>query len=91
MIASSGYYVDLNQEPSYLFLHPGISVIPGRAFRGIEVEFKAGYGTDGSAVPEALKSAIKEQALEMFDTRSMATELSDKIRLLLRPFKVMRA
>ena len=62
------YFVDL--PAGRLVLRTG-SVWPplSRAANGFEVTYRAGYGADGSSVPEEIKLAIKQLALHWYEYR----------------------
>ncbi|MFH1998721.1 MAG: head-tail connector protein [Planctomycetota bacterium] len=89
VLSSEYYYVDNRAEPGRVYLMPDASICTTRAHRGVEIEYLAGYGATGASVPESIRQAIKQLALELYETREADTELSDKVKRLLRPFKVV--
>lgn len=66
--ASANYRVDLYSVPArvgpiYGGSYPGIQPVTN----AITVEYKAGYGTAGTAVPEALRQAVMMVASDLFE------------------------
>lgn len=74
---SSNYFVDTAREPGRLALRSGATwPIPSRLTNGILVEYVVGYGADGSAVPEAIKTAIRQLVAHWFAHRGDVTTIS---------------
>ncbi|SDT98968.1 head-tail connector protein [Stappia sp. ES.058] len=64
-------------------------------FNGIEVEFTAGYGADGDAVPPALRQAILVLVAHWFDNRAAGFDLATAAvpvgwSALLEPYRMLR-
>lgn len=72
-IASANYIVDIASEPGRIALAPD-KTWPGVQDRinAVTVEFIAGYG-DPSAVPERIKTAIKQLVGHWYENREAAT------------------
>ncbi|HEU0118811.1 MAG TPA: head-tail connector protein [Alphaproteobacteria bacterium] len=70
---SSNYFVDTIREPGRLALRSGATwPVPSRLTNGIMVEYIAGYGNDGTAVPEVIKTAIRQLVSHWYEHRGEA-------------------
>jgi uncharacterized phiE125 gp8 family phage protein len=87
VVSSSLYYTDTRIEPGVVYLKSGAAITPGRSHRGIEVEFKAGYGLKATDVDEQLRTALIDAAVLMWEER--AQELTENGMGLLFPYKVI--
>lgn len=91
------YYLDANARPPRVALRFGYvwPVVTYRVRDAMIAEFIVGYGASGSAVPEAIKSAIKTLAMFMYSHRGDcdAGEAMEKSGAagFLKPFKVMKS
>jgi len=86
-VDSSNYWIDTNAKPGVLYLKDGVSVTTTRSQRGIEVEYKAGFGTDADDVPNDFKAAVLQAAADIYDTG--AVELSMKATAALGLLRVL--
>ncbi|MDX9690354.1 MAG: hypothetical protein EOM37_04820 [Proteobacteria bacterium] len=70
---SNNYYGDTLSQPGRLVLREG-AVWPdfSRCANGMVITYRAGYGEDPDAVPEAIKLAIKQLALHWYEYRGEA-------------------
>lgn len=94
--SADNYYVDDKREPARLILRsdaqwPNFD----RVANSMAIEYVAGYGADASAVPEAIKLAIKQLALHWYEYRGEAIEGSSvnkpplTVEALLEPYRVV--
>lgn len=71
---SANYYVDTAHEPGRLALRAGaVWPVPTRAANGLMIEYAAGYGADADAVPEAIKTAIRQLVAHWYEHRGEAS------------------
>lgn len=70
VVDASLYSLDLRAMPGIIRFASGGQSSPGRSFRGIEIEYKTGYGDTANDVPADVKTAILTVATEMWDRRS---------------------
>jgi uncharacterized phiE125 gp8 family phage protein len=74
---SGNYFVDTAREPGRLALRSGAAwPVPGRAANGFMIEYGAGYGDEGSDVPEPIRLAIKQLAAHWYEHRGEAVIMS---------------
>lgn len=93
---NANYYVDVAAQPGRIVLRDG-AVWPDlkRAANGMMVAYEAGYGDDGSAVPEDVKLAIKQLAAHWYENRGEAITVSAPalvpmtVQALLTPYRLM--
>lgn len=72
--ANSNYFVDTVRQPGRLALRMGaVWPVPTRLSNGIIITYVAGYGTDGSLVPEPIKTAIRQLVTHWYEHRGEAT------------------
>ncbi len=93
--ATTNYYVDTVREPARIVLRDGGSWPTDlRNANGIEVNYTAGYGTNTTDVPEAIRVAMLEYITFLYEHRGedegRATKISPMISNLLQPFIIMR-
>lgn len=86
-VDSGGYWADTNVEPAVVHLKPGVSLLPARDIRGIEIEYKAGYGADADTVPEMYKVALMFAANDLYESRRPV--LSAAARAMLTSFEII--
>jgi hypothetical protein len=73
--SASNYYVAKRHGFGRLIRQAGVSwPIPGRDRAGIVITFTIGYGASASAVPAALRQAIKMLVQHWYDNRAPASE-----------------
>jgi len=71
---SSNYFVDTIRQPGRLTLRLGATwPVPSRLANGIIIDFIAGYGTDGTAVPQVIKTAISQLVTHWYEHRGEAS------------------
>jgi uncharacterized phiE125 gp8 family phage protein len=76
----TGFYIDKASEPARIFPAPGLSwptsllTVPNC----VGIHFTAGYGTDASAVPQSILTAIKQLVAYWYENRESSTELNLK-------------
>jgi uncharacterized phiE125 gp8 family phage protein len=61
-----------------------------RTVGGIEIEYDAGFATDASDLPVALRLATLQIVASLYDARQGQTPMPDSARALVRPFAPMR-
>jgi uncharacterized phiE125 gp8 family phage protein len=70
---SSNYFVDTIRVPGRLALRLGsVWPVPSRLSNGIMIEYVAGYGNDGTSVPEQIKTAIRQLVSHWYEHRGEA-------------------
>ncbi len=87
------YVVDTSQDQmGRIWLKPGCSWPDHRKFASFIISGKAGYGTDASAVPAPLKTAILLTLAILYENRGQVESqtLIDSISALCWPYRVMR-
>ena len=68
--ATSNYFVDTSREPGRLVLRSGSTwPSPTRVAYSLIITYVAGYGPDGSSVPEPIKAAIRELVGHFYEHR----------------------
>lgn len=90
------YGLDSSSVPARLYLKTGQIWPTGtRDFDALKIRFVAGYGTAGSAVPESIRSAMKQIISFLYENRGDG--LADSIgkmpagaRILLDPYRILR-
>lgn len=93
--ATSNYYVDTARVPSRIVLRDGGSWPTDlRNANGIEVTYVAGYGSNRSDVPEAIKTAMLQYIINLYEHRGddEGRNLNPPMMVtsLLQPYVVMR-
>ena len=91
-IAANRFTVFANSEP------PAILALdrpmPGRAYAGIEIDVRLGFGEAASDVPETIRLAIRRLVTLWYENRGDAHDpqagIPPQIRALLRPFRRIR-
>ena len=89
------YFVDTVREPGRLALRCG-SVWPcaSRLTNGIVITYVAGYGSNGAAVPEPIKTAIRQLVAHWYEHRGdvdTAASVPLVIQALLDPYRIRYA
>ncbi len=94
-LAETDYQVDLAGNPARLRFKAGVTG-PLRDLNGIEIDFKAGYGSAASAVPAGLQTAILMLVGFWYERRTMLEEdrltglMPHGFEAALSPYKVLR-
>ena len=90
--ASSNYYVRTLTDPGQIVLRQGSTppINTARWSGGIEIEYKAGYGTAATSVPAAIKEAIKLWATLVYENRLPIQEPPKEAKLLLNYYKIYK-
>lgn len=89
-----GYKADLSVQPAQLVIGPGTILTDGRNLRQanldhVQVQFVAGYGTDGSTVPQPIRTAILLITAFLYENRGDAGgEMPRAARWLLDPYRL---
>lgn len=74
---SANYFVDTVRQPGRLALRLGSTwPVPTRITNGIIITYVAGYGSDGTYVPEPIKTAIRQLVTHWYEHRGEAPQLS---------------
>jgi uncharacterized phiE125 gp8 family phage protein len=69
----SNYFVDTVREPGRVALRMGaVWPVPTRLANGIMIEYVAGYGDDGSSVPQVIRTAILQLVSHWYEHRGEA-------------------
>jgi uncharacterized phiE125 gp8 family phage protein len=73
---------------------PSLRPAPGRAFGGLEIDLRLGFGEAAADVPESIRLAVRRLVALWFDNRGEGTDpdrgVPPQIRALLRPFRPVR-
>jgi uncharacterized phiE125 gp8 family phage protein len=70
---ASNYFVDTVREPGRLVLRLDATwPVPSRLANGIVISYVAGYGADGTYVPEQIKTAIRQLIAHWYEHRGEA-------------------
>lgn len=70
---TSNYFVDTVREPGRIALRSGsVWPVPSRLTNGIVITYVAGYGNDGTSVPEPIKTAIRQLVAHWYEHRGDA-------------------
>lgn len=70
---SGNYYVDTIREPGRIALRLGsVWPVATRTANGIIIQYVVGYGSDGSSVPEPIKTAIRQIVSHWYEHRGEA-------------------
>lgn len=91
---ASNYYVDTAREPGRLVLRSGaVWPVLLRSANGMMIQYRAGYGADASAVPEAIKTAILQLVARWYEHRGETGSGEDGIvpltvRVALDPYRL---
>jgi hypothetical protein len=92
-----GFFIlDKTTNPARLFpgpasaMWPAVLYVPG----AVQIHYTAGYSTDGSKVPEAIKTAMKMCLANWYENREAAQlgafgELPNHVKMLLYTYKIM--
>lgn len=95
--AVSNYFVDTSSTPGRVGLRTGGTwPVFTRPLNGLEIQYKAGYGSLSSDVPSSLRQSVKIIAADWYENRETTQmgRISDKIEAtvsyLLERYKVMR-
>ncbi|OYU49040.1 MAG: hypothetical protein CFE31_06555 [Rhizobiales bacterium PAR1] len=91
-IAANRFTVFANSEPPAILALDRL--IPGRAYAGIEIDIRLGFGEAASDVPETIRLAIRRLVTLWYenrgDTHDPQAGIPPQIRALLRPFRRIR-
>ncbi|MBU2532994.1 MAG: head-tail connector protein [Alphaproteobacteria bacterium] len=90
------YIADVGGQTGRIAPRGGRWPRPGAAIGGIEVDFTAGYGDDGSDVPGDLRHALKLLTAHWYEVRNpvhigtTAARVPDMVSELLMPYRMRR-
>jgi uncharacterized phiE125 gp8 family phage protein len=94
-VPATAYRVDTGTEPGRLFLDPDIGywAVNPRTYGGLAIEYRAGYGTLETDVPEIIREAILLLAAELCERLEGASDLTILevplgIKFLVDPFRL---
>lgn len=91
--ASSNYFTNPNLEYPELYIKNGCTFPynTSRFNKGYQIEYKAGYGTAATSVPQAIKTAILLWVAEMYENRIPETiKPPEEAMVLLNQYKIPR-
>jgi uncharacterized phiE125 gp8 family phage protein len=87
-----GFVVDASGAPARLAFVPWAVPQPRRTHAGIELDVVAGYGDEGSAVPEPLRLAVRLLLAHWYEHRGTAGALPPvpaAVTALMAPYRVL--
>ena len=86
---SSSYILNEYDRPARIVLRDGETwpTTDLRSTKGIEIEFQAGYGSDGTSVPDAINQSIKNITLELYEKRGDEFSVPQSVFLMLEPYR----
>lgn len=83
---ATNYFVDTVREPGRLALRSGsVWPAPSRLTNGIVVTYVAGYGPDGTSVPEPIKTAIRQLVAHWYEHRGDASTAASSRGTMITP------
>jgi uncharacterized phiE125 gp8 family phage protein len=91
----SVFTLDKAAMPAVLAFASGAPPAPGRVSGGIEIEITAGYGAEGTNVPEPLRQAIRLLTAHWYENRGIAAvgqtvaALPESVAALIAPYRVL--
>ncbi len=75
--AATNYSLDTFRAPGRLALRAGATwPVPTRVANGIIITYVSGYGSEGSNVPEAIKTAIRQLVTHWYEHRGEAQQIA---------------
>lgn len=92
-LAPADYQVDAASEPARIW-QPEVAT--GRRFNGIEIDFRAGYGTEPDDVPAPIRQALLMLVAHWFECREAALAgvavgpVALGVERLIAPFRLVR-
>jgi uncharacterized phiE125 gp8 family phage protein len=89
---SANYFVVTEGIPGLIVVKDGCTppINTNRYTAGIRVEYKAGYGSAASNVPQPIREAIKLWSIACYEQRAMSATPPPDARTLLNMFKVIK-
>lgn len=79
VFSSSNYFTDTNATPGQLILNTGVTwPVFTRTRNGIEIVYVAGYGSNATDVPGALRMAVRQLAAHWYENREFVKTQSDQ-------------
>ncbi|QHC35357.1 phage head-tail connector protein [Komagataeibacter xylinus] len=86
VLSADQYSADLMTDPGRVRLHAGVATLPSDH---ISIEFVAGYGNDGTAVPVPIQLAILLMATFLYEHRGDdGGDMPDAVKNLLWPYRL---
>ena len=87
-VSAASYFVQTTSQPGRVVLLSGSSWPAHRAFAGFRIRFVCGYGA-ATAVPEAIKTAVRTTIATWFEHRDEAGMLPPIAKTLLDPYRIL--
>lgn len=85
---STDNYIVQTGNASRLYLKPDASwTYTSRPFDNLRITYTAGYGTTGSTVPQAIRTAILHQVAYMYEAREAVESLNKTAQMLCAQYK----
>ncbi len=89
IVSATNYYTDAYATPARFYLKSTSTLTaPERDYAGYQIEYYAGYGSDETDVPMAIREAILFWATYMYENRVPISQPPKDIRAILEPFRV---
>ena len=91
VVSPEVYRVENRAEPGFLLPRPGRRwPEPAVAQAGIEIDYRAGYGSDWNAVPGPIRQAMLMLLASYYDNRAATPpQIHGTMRSLLAPYRMM--
>jgi uncharacterized phiE125 gp8 family phage protein len=88
---AANYTVSTAGVPGRILLSNGVFLPqPGRTADGIEIQFRAGYGSTGADIPPPLVQGMKQLLADLYENRGDADALrAPDAMMLFQPFRIM--
>jgi uncharacterized phiE125 gp8 family phage protein len=90
--SSDNYYIITGSDPGFVVIKQGITfpINTERSFGGIQVRYKAGYGTNRTDIPNSIRDGIKLWATEIYENRFVRDDPPPEAMNLLSPYRMLR-
>ena len=87
---SSNYYIITTSEPGKLVIKQSKTYPQNttRDYGGFQIRYLAGYGSNATDVPQAIRDGIKMWATIFYESRVVENKTPEKIRSLIFPYRI---
>jgi uncharacterized phiE125 gp8 family phage protein len=94
-IDTQAFVIDTSAAPGVIAFAPWSLAPPGRAVAGIEIDVEAGYGAVATAVPDALRHAVRLLVAHWYENRGLTAAgqtvavLPASVAALIAPYRAL--